>query len=219
MRDKWIHVGDSLLALISGRKSRASSPLRRLPNEITLIILGMLDVVALDSLKLTCKRFFNIVLGKGADLDGAEWAITCLLEKDMIAKGPSAKRKILAKILAPTKPLWNTVLFIIMMRIKFPHHRYCLRNFPKRYAILRNSATTNERTGLELCSRIAGLLPSSRCLHWGERSIKDDGTGKQRCPACPKKCDICGHWRLKMLTRFGSNRLFESYRDLRLVKR
>lgn len=57
------------------------------------------------------------------------------------------------------------------------------------------------------------------CLHWGERLIKDDGTGKQRCPACPKKCDICGHWKLKMPTRFGSDRSFESYRDLRLFER
>ena len=88
VRDNSTQVDESLLARNIVQRDGASCSLTSLPHEITLLILEILDIVSLVSLKLTSKRFFETIAVKKTKLNAcAKWAITCLLEQDLIAKG------------------------------------------------------------------------------------------------------------------------------------
>ncbi len=57
------------------------------------------------------------------------------------------------------------------------------------------------------------------CLHCGTRLEKNVQSRKDECPACIRKCDVCGYIKLPVLSRFGPERPFENFKHLRLAKR
>lgn len=229
-QDKATQVTESTLRAKDVQIPEASCPLEMLPLEIIRHIFGMLDVVSLICLRMTSQRLRHLAIVKRLQLHRCiMWRVKCLLEKDSRAKGVPLPQRL---VCAFCKRTHHQRMFglpgsdvgygiaCLNMTKSDPEIRHCWLHMPKRFCYsptFRDSQQENWARSLERERWIRTLHMT--CLHCGTRLEKNVHSGEEECPACTRKCDVCGYIELPILSRFGPERRFESFKCLRLVKR
>lgn len=208
---------------------KVTCPLQSLPPQLFHRILEKIRGPALVCLKLSCKSFFSTVSIKKSELgDCARWLITTRLENDLIKKGEALPDELACAFCKKKHPQEmfrmlgsNGVETLGMAKSNFPsYRRYCWLHFPKRVCYSPDFRDSQQASWAQSLVRDHWVATWERmCMHCGERLIKDPVTSDERCPVCSEKCNTCGYAGHIYFSRYGPQRLLQSFECIRLIKR
>lgn len=199
-------------------------PIFLLPTEIVCRILAAVDQVSVQCFGITCRCYRQFTRPRHDKC--VRWAITCRLEKDILAKEEILPRR---RACAFCKKR-HTVTYFLLLPLTKPDHgfgslrmyfcpvptmRFCKIHIPKRLCYsptFQDKAQENWARSLPRDKWIATTEPA--CGHCGERLMESSGRDKARCPSCVDECDVCGRVEMPMFSRYGPERKLRSLKNV-----
>ena len=201
-----------------------------LPADIILRISSFVDIVTLLSFHYTNRTLRESVSLKDAGISRcARWMMLYLLEKDSTDKGHPLPDRLACWYCKTSHPKEDfgvepgNVGFGIerlsILAIPCRKFRFCWRYIPKllNYTPSTDDLKTDSNDDDNQVERWIEV-PRHQCMHCSSKTHVDQ-TGKRQCSECKQECEICGFREVSSFERHGPKRPFESFENLRFVKR
>ena len=201
-----------------------------LPAGIILRISSFVDIATLLSFHYTNRTLRESVSLENAGTSRcARWMMLHLLEKDSANKGHPLPDRLACWYCKRSHPKEDFGLEhgnvgfgierLLMFSIPCRKYRFCWRYIPKllNYTPSTDDLKTDSNDDNNQVERWIEV-PRHQCMHCSSKTHVDQ-TGKRQCSECKQECEICGFREVSSFERRGPKRPFESFENLRFVKR